>query len=368
MSLVDLTTIEQPEPGAVSSARVGYLGPRGTFTEEALLDQGDLAGGDTVTMGSIPAVLDAVHDGGLDLGFVALENSIGGAVDASLDGLIFGHRLLIQREAVHDIRLSLVAPHGTRLGDVRQVVSFPHALAQCRGFLRDELDHPVAEVAASSTAEAARDLGDRRESGTAAVSTTAAARLYGLDVLATDIQDSKENRTRFVLVGRPAHGIPAATGHDKTTIVCFQQVDRPGSLYSMLEQFAIRELNVTKIESRPTKAHLGEYCFVIDLDGHVGEDRVADCLWALGRQLPDVKFLGSYPSTDPTRAGRRKWSRPRTATVGRWIDALRANVRPAGGGLGQSAGRDGGDRGHESHRRPTWAPAGRPLALNVAEG
>jgi prephenate dehydratase len=273
--------------------RVAFLGPPGTFTEEALLTQPDLASADLVPLRSMPEVLEATERGEVDLGFVALENSIDGTVNESLDGLIFENELLIQREVVLAVRLNLLVPPGLALSDVKRVVSFPKAIAQCRGFLAREL--PDAEMAAAnSTAEAVRIVGEEKPEGTAAVGTALAASLYGLDVAVADIEDHPENSTRFVLVAPAASAkIPAMTGHDKSSIVCFQHADRPGSLHAILGQFSARNINLTKLESRPTKRRLGHYCFIIDLEGHIEDEVVADCLRDLHAQLADLKFLGS---------------------------------------------------------------------------
>src|SRR5204863_3386934 len=183
-----------------------------------------------VALPSFPDVLRATADGTVDFEYVALENSIEGTVRLVMDLLVFEYDLLIQREVALPIRQNLLAPPGLALGDVRRVVSFPDALAQCRDFFDREL--PGAEiVAANSTAEAARQVADERPASTAALGTSLAAKLYGLEVIAADVEDSEENTTRFVLVARAS--VPAVTGHDKTSIVCFQHADRPGSLHAI---------------------------------------------------------------------------------------------------------------------------------------
>src|SRR5207237_4741527 len=152
---------------------------------------------------------------------------------------------------------------------------------------------PGVDVRASlSTADAAREVAKSRRRDQGAICNRLAAELYGLDVLATEIEDHPENQTRFVLVG---HGIPAPTGHDKTSVVCFQREDRPGSLLAILQEFAARAINLTKLESRPTKRSLGDYCFFIDFNGHIADELVADCLRNLSAKQTAVKFLGSYP-------------------------------------------------------------------------
>jgi prephenate dehydratase len=305
-------------------ARVGFLGPPGTFTEEALLTQSDLAEAELVALPSMSEVPRAVQSGDVDLGFVPIENSIEGTVTETLDTLVFDTELLIQREVVLGIRLNLLAPPGVAIGDVSRVVSYPVAAAQCRGFLARTL--PGVEVlAANSTSEAARLIGDERPAATAAVGTALAAKLYGLDVLAADIEDHPENATRFVLVARS--GIPAPTGHDKTSIVCFQNADRPGSLHGILSNFSARNINLTKLESRPTKRGLGKYCFIIDLEGHVDDEVVADCLHDLYAELLSVKFLGSYPAAGEHGPAIRRDAEAKWKAATEWISALRGQVR-----------------------------------------
>jgi prephenate dehydratase len=306
--------------------RVGFLGPPGTFTEEALFTQPDLAGAEAVPIGSMFDVLAAVEEGSVELGFVAMENSIEGTVNVTLDSLIFERELYILREVVLSVTQNLLAPPGTRLADIKRVVSIPHALGQCRRWLAANLPG-VEEVAAHSTGEAARTVGQQRPPSTAAVGTKLAATLYGLEVLAEDIEDHDENRTRFVLVGRPGDGIPSPTGHDKTSIVCFQFADRPGSLHGILGQFSARNLNLTKLESRPTKRGLGDYCFIIDLEGHVDDEVVADCLRDLHATLPKVKFLGSYPAAGEHGPAIRRDAEASWRAADQWIDDLRGQVR-----------------------------------------
>ena len=306
--------------------RIGFLGPPGTFSEEALLSDPDLATAKVIAFPSFPDVLAAVEDGRTDLGFLAIENSIEGTVNANLDALIFERDLLIVREVVLTIQQNLLVPEGTRLADVKRVISFPHATAQCRRWLRANLPG-VEEVAAASTAEGVRLVADEKPPGTAAIGTQLAATLYGLSVVARDIEDHDDNATRFVVVARPEHGIPGATGHDKTSIVCFQFVNRPGSLHAILGQFSARNLNLTKLESRPTKKGLGDYCFIIDLDGHVDDEVVADCLRDLHATLPRVKFLGSYPAAGEHGPARRRDAEASWQAADRWIEDLRNRIR-----------------------------------------
>ncbi len=186
---------------------VAFFGPSGTFTEEALLSQPDLAAGERVPLASIPDVLAAVERGDHELGVVPIENSIEGSVSVTLDSLIFEHDLLIQREVDLPISLNLFVKPGTTLRDVTTVLSYPHAIAQCRTWLSKKL--PNAEiVAANSTAEAAQRVARTKKPGQAAIGNNLAASIYGLKRLAAEIEDHPENQTRFVVVGS---GIPAPT-------------------------------------------------------------------------------------------------------------------------------------------------------------
>jgi len=306
--------------------RIGFLGPPGTFSEEALLSEPDLAASVVVGLATFSDVVAAVESGDTDLGFLAIENSIEGTVNTNLDALVFERDLLIVREVVLVIQQNLLAPPGTALADIKRVVSYPHATAQCRGWLRRHLPG-VEEVAAASTAEGVRMVGQDRPAATAAIGTQLAASHYGLDVLATDIEDHDDNATRFVLVARPEYGIPAPSGHDKTSIVCFQFDDKPGSLHGILGQFSARNLNLTKLESRPTKKGLGDYCFIIDLEGHVDDEIVADCLRDLHATLPRLKFLGSYPAAGASGPQRRRDAEAAWYAADQWITGLRGRIR-----------------------------------------
>ena len=311
-----------------SATSVAYFGPAGTFTEQALLTQSDYAKAELRPMSTIVDVLEAVATGGSDLGFVPLENGIEGTVPITLDSLVFDYDLLIQREVVLDIHLALMANEGTRVSDVKIVASFPHALGQCRKFLAATMPH-VTTRQAPSTAEAARALAQDPEAGTAVIAPPSAAAEYGLAILSEQIEDHPQNQTRFVALARS--GIPRITGHDRTSIVCFQGADHPGSLHSILGQFSARDINLTKLESRPTKQALGDYCFVIDLEGHVGDEIVADCLRDLHASLVQVKFLGSYPAAGRHGPGRRRDAEEAWRLADEWVRDLRAQI----GGQGE---------------------------------
>jgi prephenate dehydratase len=276
---------------------------------------------EAIACDSLSDLLAAVADGTLDQGLVPLENAIEGTVSATIDGLVFDHDLVIEQEIVIPIRLHLLTRRGATLGDVKVVRSYVHALAQCRTYLHT-LGVSVEQTA--STSQAAREVADSDEPW-AAVASSLAARLFGLDVLASDIEDHPGNATRFVVVGREAVASP--TGHDRTTIVCFQDADRPGSLYGILGRFAARDINLTKLESRPTKRGLGDYCFVIEFEGHVADDVVADCLADLQAHLTRVKFLGSYPVTGEDATDRRDEVVAARKSAAEWIEGIRSRIR-----------------------------------------
>ena len=318
---------ETPAKGGAPASpgpRVGFLGPPGTFTEQALLSQTDLAGAELVDLATIPDVLRAVEAGVVDLGFVPIENAIEGTVTLSQDALVFNHDLLIQREVVLDVEQCLLGPAGMAMADVKAVLSIAVATAQCRGFL-DRTLRGVELRAANSTAEAARVVGAGDEGGLAAIGPEIAAQLYGLAVMARDIADHDGNQTRFVIVARD--GVPPPTGHDKTTIVVFQRANEPGSLISILQEFAARRINLSRLESRPTKAGgLGDYCFVIDADGHIADELVAAALRELHAKQGGVKFLGSYPAAGAQAASAREHADNRWRQADDWMADLRRRI------------------------------------------
>jgi prephenate dehydratase len=312
-------------PGSSSRQRVGFLGPHGTFTEQALLTQADLAAQELVPLATIPDVLRAVADGSVEVGFVPIENAIEGTVNQAQDALAFAYELLIQREVVLDIEHHLLALPGVEMAEVKVVHTHHMADPQCRRFLAEHL--PGAEIHhTGSTAEAARQVAESGDRHAAAIGPAVAGRLYGLATLAADIADHDGNQTRFVVVAR--EGIPAPTGHDKTTIVVYQRADEPGSLLSILQEFAARRINLTKLESRPTKAGgLGTYCFVLDAESHITDELLADALRDLHAKQGGVKFLGSYPRAGTQAATARESADVRWREADDWITRLRSQVR-----------------------------------------
>lgn len=268
--------------------RWAYLGPAGTFSEEALLRFGE-QDVEAVPCSTIGEVFEAVDRGRAEAGVVPIENSIEGSVPATLDGLAFDTTLEIQAELVLDIHFSLVAAPGTKVADVATVYAHPQASGQCRLWLERHLPGRVV-VAANSNAEAIQLA--VANPGTAALGPQVAAELYGGEIVHAHVEDYAGNQTRFVLVGR---GVRERTGKDKTSLALFMKKDKPGALLMILSEFAYGDINLTKIQSRPTKRQLGDYMFFVDLEGHVDDANVKTALDCLGLKLRTVKVLGSYP-------------------------------------------------------------------------
>lgn len=268
--------------------RYAYLGPAGTFSEEALLSLID-DGIDAVPCSSIEEVFEATERGLTDLGIVPIENSVEGSVPATLDALAFDTSLEIQSELVLDIHHALITAPGADLSAVKTVVSHPQATGQSRRWLSRNLPGR-AILAANSTAEAVQRA--VTDASIAAVGTKLAAELYGGEVREPAIEDYAGNQTRFVVIGR---GLRSRTGNDKTSLALFLTADKPGALLMILSEFAYGEINLTKIQSRPTKRQLGDYMFFVDLEGHVDDRHVKTALDCLRLKLRDVKVLGSYP-------------------------------------------------------------------------
>ncbi len=289
---------ESTPAGGGATTRYAYLGPQGTFTEMALRSWRRADGADHVPMGSVDAALAALRAGDVDAAMVPIENSVEGGVSATLDALANGEPLVVVGEVLVPITFVLAAPAGTPLASVRSVGTHPHAWAQVRGWMGEHLPE-ATYVPALSTAAGAAGLAAGDASYDAAVCAPVAAQDHGLAVLAEGIGDNASAVTRFVLVSRPGV-VPEPTGADKTTVVLFQTDDHPGGLLELLEQFAARGVNLSRLESRPTGESLGRYCFSIDFEGHVADERVGEALMGLRRVCAEVRFLGSYPRADGT--------------------------------------------------------------------
>jgi len=302
--------------------RIAYLGPEGTFTEAALLkiSANGLVPGNVSPEGitpmpteSTPAALAAVRSGKADYACVPIENSIEGSVLPTMDHLATGTPLQIFAELTLEVSFSIVVRKGTAAADVATVAAFPVAAAQVRHWLAEHL--PKAQVVpANSNAAAAQDVADGRAD--AGVSTALAAERYGLSTLAAGVVDEPNARTRFVLAGRPAPP-PDRTGSDRTSVVLWLD-NVPGALVSALTEFAIRDIDLTRIESRPTRKELGTYFFFLDCVGHLEDEAVAEALKALHRRCADVRFLGSWPTGSAAGS-----TPPELDEASRWLTQLR---------------------------------------------
>jgi prephenate dehydratase len=278
------------EPG---QPRYGFLGPAGTFTEAALLQWLDGRAAEVAPYATVDAAVDAVRAGEVLGAMVPLENSVEGSVTATIDALAGGPGLAIIAEAQVPVSFSLVARPGSSLEQVAGVTTHPHAHAQCRRWLAERLPD-VLVTFAPSTAMAASMVADGEHD--AAIAAPLAAEVYGLDQLASDIGD-RPAETRFVLISTPQAPQPA-TGADKTSLVLFMGEDHPGALLEILTEFAVRGVNLTRIESRPTGGGMGDYFFSVDAEGHLDDARVGEALMGLRRVCAEVRYLGSYPRID----------------------------------------------------------------------
>jgi len=282
--------------------RYAYLGPEGTFTEMALRLMVSPEEAEFVPVIDVPTALGAVRSGDVDYAVVAIENTVEGGVTATLDTLAEGSPLVILGEVILPVEFELVAREGVEIADIAHVGAHPHGWNQVRRWANANLPGALF-VPGSSNAAAAEAVAAWKDLGGIPVDAALAppglgARL-GLTVLAEHIADLEHAATRFVRVGRP-EAVPRATGHDKTTLSVHLPTDRSGALLEMLEQFAVRGVNLSRIESRPRTDRPGEYSFSIDALGHIADRRMAEALIGLKRTCPLVVFLGSYPAADPT--------------------------------------------------------------------
>ena len=304
--------------------RISFLGPRGTFAEAALRTLKIADGADLLPAESVHAALRMVRTGESDLALVPIENSVEGAVTLTLDELTNGSPLVIVDEAVLRVEFSLVAPDGVELTDIDRIATHPHAHAQVMGWLRANLPGAVV-LPALSTAGAAAALLEVPRPFDAAIAQAIAAEIYDLRILADDIGDTKDATTRFVLVSRRG-AMPDPTGADKTTLSLFMHDDHPGALLAILTEFAVRGVNLTRIESRPTRRALGDYFFSVDLEGHVADARVAEAIMGLHRICLDVRYLGSYPRHDgKAPVLRRGVTDADFAEATQWLGQLKGN-------------------------------------------
>lgn len=272
-----------------------YLGPVGTFTWIALGQVEEARGSEWVAVNNVGEALAAVERGDVIAAMIAVENSIEGGVSAAQDALASSNGLQILGEYLVPVNFDVVVRRGTDLANVRVIEAHPVAYAQCRKWLETNLPHHE-HLPATSNVAAARGLNDT-DRADAAIAPHGYAEHADLVVVGDNIGDNPNAVTRFVLIGRRQR-VAAPTGTDKTTLIVELPDDRPGGLLEMLEQFATRGVNLSLLESRPIGDELGRYRFVIDLDGHVEDERVADALLGLKRFSPGVQFLGSYRRAD----------------------------------------------------------------------
>lgn len=308
----------------VPPARYAYLGPEGTFAEAALRSVSAARHAESHPHGTVLSALDAVRRGEVDGAMVPLENSVEGGVAATLDELATGDPLVITREVLLPVTFALLARPGQDLESVKRVITHPHAEAQCRRWLATNV--PDARVQPTSSTALAAMLVAEDPAYDAAIAAPIAAEHYQLDVIAHDIGDARDAMTRFVLVSRPGPPAPP-TGSDRTSIVAFIRDDHPGALLEILTELAVRSVNLTRIESRPTGEGMGRYCFSIDCEGHIADARVGEALMGLRRVCAELRFLGSYPRV----GGDRPVIRPGTSDLefqdaAGWLAAIRGRA------------------------------------------
>ncbi|MFB9963770.1 prephenate dehydratase [Sinosporangium siamense] len=300
--------------------KLAYLGPEGTFTEEALRIMSPDA--ERMPCPSVSAALDAVRREEADAAVVPLENSLEGGISSTLDELAWGQPLMIVAELLLPVRFSLLARPGTEIGHIKRVITHQAAQTQCRNFLARELPNAFV-IAAASTAAAAQEVSLPGSPYDAAIGAAIAGEHYGLIEVASDIGDRSDTVTRFIQVTRPGP-LPEPTGADRTSLVAYLADDHAGALLDMLSQFATRGINLTRIESRPTGDGIGQYFFHFDAEGHVSEARVGEALSGLHRISADVRFLGSYPRADGLSPRiRRGTTDVEFAEATEWLERIR---------------------------------------------
>jgi prephenate dehydratase len=301
--------------------RYAYLGPEGTFTEAAVaslkLDKEAVP----VAYPSVGAALTAVRTGQAERGVVPMESSVEGIVTATVDDLTGGGGLHIHGETRLPIAFALLAAPGTALADVKTVGGHPQAEAQCRQWLSAHLPH-AEWVPQASNGEAARQVAEGRLD--AALAGEFASGKYGISVLVPEVHDNGNAVTRFVVVAPETVAAPAPTRADRTSVAAFLRDDHPGALMEILTEFAVRGINLSTIQSRPTGDRLGSYFFFIDCEGHIHDARVGEAMMGLRRVCAEVRFLGSYPRCD----GGQTHVRPGTsdaefASAAAWLARLR---------------------------------------------
>ncbi|HAR61987.1 MAG: prephenate dehydratase [Candidatus Margulisiibacteriota bacterium] len=273
--------------------RLAFLGPYGTFSEDAAKKYNEQNHYELVPMPTIYDVITSVDNGEIEEGIVPIENSIEGAVNATLDVLVRSKNIKITEEFDVNIVNNLIVKPGTALAEITDLYSFYQPIGQCMNYIRMNL--PKTRIhGTNSTAEAAAFVSDYNEKNNivAAIGTRNAAAIYNLEILAENINDYPDTVTRFVIIG---HREQAQSGNDKTSIAFVTHADRPGGLYEILGVFSKRSINLTKIESRPSKESLGQYIFFLDMEGHKSDVIVGEALSEVQKIVVSLKILGSYP-------------------------------------------------------------------------
>jgi prephenate dehydratase len=297
-----------------------YLGPAGTFTEAALipiLKPGDKA----IPAVNVTAALDAVRTGTAEYAIVPIENSVEGVVARTLDELASGEPLLIIGESILAVSFALMVKPGVKISEIKRLATHPHAEAQCREYIAKNI--PGAEVImTASTAAGAEAVAKGEADG--ALAAAVAAKNFNLEIIAEDVGDRQAAVTRFVTVSRPGK-IAAPTGSDRSSLVVFIDADHSGALLEILTEFAVRGVNLTFIQSRPNGVELGQYHFIIDVEGHIEDARVGDTLKALYRICADVRFLGSYARADKALPTLNKATEDKAFdTAENWLTRIRS--------------------------------------------
>lgn len=302
-----------------------FLGPVGTFTELALAQVAEAKNANWRAVSHVQDVIDDVISGRASRGIIPVENSVEGGVTATSDALAANENIRIYGEYLVPVTFDLVARPGLKLENIRVIATHPVAYAQTRAWLSKNLKKHTY-LAATSTAAAAAELLNSDAPGTradAAIAASTITKHYKLKVLAKNIGDNKNAQTRFLQIGLAKGVAPMATGKDKTSVIVELPSDRPGSLLEMLEQFAARGVNLSRIESRPIGDQLGRYRFNIDIEGHVEDSAVAEALKGLHRFSPKVIFLGSYPRADKKKSVHEgNNANAAFAAAERWISKL----------------------------------------------
>ncbi len=268
---------------------IGFMGPQGTFSHEAVEAY---AQDGTYTLKdycSIPEVLNALKNSDIEDAIVPIENSLEGAINVTMDFLAKEDGVYIIGELILPVNLNLLTKAGTTVEDIAVILSHPQPLGQCRDYLNKHFPNTI-QLEEISTSKAAKRVAE--SDGTyAAVASNISAKVYGLEILASNVQDAQNNHTRFVIVSK---AMQKRTGNDKTSIA-FSTDNKPGSLYRILDIFSLWDINMTRIESRPAKNVLGQYIFFVDIDGHIEDQDVCDALTMIQRKTSFYRFIGSYP-------------------------------------------------------------------------